>query len=92
MHIPSVPPEVAEQIRAAMKRPEGTFMFNYQFDGLFDPALGRGVLLEVATGAILFRLERDPDLHLHFIHSSPGQAPAPESQAPTWGRLKVVWL
>lgn len=72
MNIPSVPPEVVEQIRAAMKRPEGKFMFNYQFDGLFDTALGHGVLIEVATGAILFRLERDPDLHLHFIHSSPG--------------------
>jgi len=72
MHIPSVPREVAEQIRAALKRPEGTFMFDYRFDGLFDPALGHGVLLEVATGAILFRLERDLDLHLHFIHSSPG--------------------
>lgn len=72
MHIPSVPLQVAEQIRAAMKRPEGTLMFDYPFDGLFDPALGRGVLLEVATGAILFRLERDPNLNLHFVHSSPG--------------------
>ena len=72
MHIPSVPREVAEQIRGAMKRPEGTITFRYRFGGLFDPTLGRGVLLEVTTGAILFRLERDPDLHLHFIHSSPG--------------------
>jgi len=72
MHIPSVPHEIAEQIRSAMKRPEGTFMFRYQFDGLFDPVLGHGILLEVVTGAILFRLERDANLDLHFIHSSPG--------------------
>lgn len=72
MHIPSIRPEVAGQICAAMKRPEGTLMFTYRFDRLFDPALGRGVLLEIPTGAILFRLERDPDLYLHFIHSSPG--------------------
>ena len=72
MHIPGVPPEVADQIRAAMKRPEGTFVFHYQFDGLFDPALGHGVLLEVVSGRMLFRLERDASLNLHFVHSSPG--------------------
>lgn len=72
MHIPSVPPQAVEQIRDAMKRPEGTLSFVYSFDGLFDPELGYGILLEVVTGAIIFRLERDPDLNLHFFHSSPG--------------------
>lgn len=72
MHIPGVPPETAEQIRNAMKRPEGTLEFVYSFDGLFDPALGHGILFEVVAGAIIFRLERDPDLNLHFFHSSPG--------------------
>ncbi len=72
MHIPGVPPEAVEQIRDAMKRPEGTLSFVYSFDRLFDPELGYGVLLEVVTGAIIFRLERDPDLNLHFFHSSPG--------------------
>lgn len=72
MHLPNIPKEIAQQIRALMKRPEGTFTFRYRFDGLFDRALGYGVLLEVVTGGILFRLVRDADLGLHFIHSSPG--------------------
>lgn len=72
MHIPNVPTDIASQIRNAMKLPEGTFMFRYRFDGLFDTSLGCGVLLEIVTGAIFFRLERDADLNIHFIHSSPG--------------------
>lgn len=72
MHIPGVPPEAVEQIRDAMKRPEGTISFVYSFDGLFDTALGHGIIFEILTGEIIFRLERDPDLNLHFFHSSPG--------------------
>lgn len=72
MHIPSIPPEIAEQIRRLMKRPEGTFQFNYRYEGLFNRSLGKGILLEIATGSIIFILERDPDLNIHFIHSSPG--------------------
>jgi len=72
MHIPGVPPEAVKRLRDVMKRPEGTLSFIYSFDGLFDPALGYGILFELATGAIIFRLERDPKLNLHFFHSSPG--------------------
>lgn len=72
MRMPGVSPEVAEQIRVAMRRPVGTFGFFYLSDALFDPAIGHGVLLEIVTGAILFKLERDADLRLHFVHSSPG--------------------
>jgi len=72
VHIPKVPKEIQDQIREALKRPEGTFMFNYTFDGLFDPSLGSGILLEIPTGQILFRLERDSELTLNYYHSSPG--------------------
>lgn len=72
MHIPNVSPEIIQEISVAMKRPEGTVFFRYHFDGLFDPALGCGILLEILSGAIFFRLERDQKLNLHFIHSAPG--------------------
>lgn len=72
MYLPGVPPEYARQIIEALRRPEGTLEFLYRFEGIFDPNLGSGVLLEVATGAMLFRLERDEKLNTHFIHSSPG--------------------
>ena len=55
-----------------MRRPEGTFQFRYAFDGLFDRELGHGLLVEIVSGQVLLRLERDADLILHFIHSSPG--------------------
>jgi hypothetical protein len=67
MHLPGVPHEIAEQIRESMKRPTGTFMFDYHFDGIFDSALGHGTLLELVTGAILFKIDRDPALNLLYI-------------------------
>lgn len=72
MYIPGVSPEMAEEIRNAMKRPEGTVKFDLIVEGIFDPSLGRRTILEIETGAIIFKVERDPDLNLHFIHSSPG--------------------
>ena len=71
-HLPGIPKDLTERIRQALKLPEATFAFRYQFDGLFDPSLGRGILLQVVTGAIVLILERDQDLNLHFVHSSPG--------------------
>lgn len=97
MHIPGVPSEIAERIRDAMQRPEGTAMFRYQFDGLFDSALGHGILLEIVAGAILFRLERDSSLNIHFVHSSPGTGTrvASASLKPLIGskavRFELIW-
>ena len=72
MHLPNVPKNIAEKIQALMKRPEGSLQFRYRFNGPFDHAIGHGVLLQIVSGSIIFQLELDPDLILHFIHSSPG--------------------
>jgi len=97
MHLPNVPKKIAEKIQALMKRPEGTFQFRYRFDGPFDCTIGHGVLLEIVSGGIMFRLELDPDLTLHFIHSSPGTGTrdACTSIEPLLGskaiRITLVW-
>lgn len=72
MHLPNIPPEIQHQIIDAMKRPEGTLVFNYHSDEIFDREKPRGILLEIVTGKIIFRLERDEKLNLKFYHSSPG--------------------
>lgn len=65
-------PEIKDQIKDAMRRPEGTLDFKYRSDEIFDRKKPRGILLEIVTGKILFRLERDEKLNLKFFHSSPG--------------------
>lgn len=73
MHFPAnIPPEVQKRIIELLKRPEGTVEFTYTQEGLFDPKLGSGVILEVVTGQIIYRIERDADTNIHFYHSSPG--------------------
>lgn len=61
-----------KQIAEALKRPEGTFSFRGKFEGLFDRSKGRGVLLNVVAGQTLLRLERENNLDINFIYSSPG--------------------
>ena len=71
MHIPNIPNNIATQIKEAMKMPEGTLEFRYTFDGLFDKSIGSGILFELVTGQIIFKLVRDSELNLSFWHSSP---------------------
>lgn len=47
-------------------------MFKYAFLDLFNSSIGTGIILELVTGLILFRIERDSQLNLYFYHSSPG--------------------
>lgn len=68
----NIPPYIVEQIREAIRRPEGTVSFEYSSDVLFDHKVPRGILFEIASGAHLFRVERDGELRLSFYHSSPG--------------------
>ena len=68
----NIPPDIVEQIREAIRRPEGTVSFEYVSDVLFDPKVPGGILFEIASGAHLFRVERDDELRLSFYHSSPG--------------------
>ena len=71
-HLPGVPNDSIDEIREALELPEATFEFRYTFDRLFEPNMGTGVLMQVVTGEILIRLERDSKLNLLFFHSSPG--------------------
>lgn len=68
----NIPPNIFEQIREAIRRPEGTVTFEYSSEVLFDPKVPGGILFEVPSGAHLFRVERDNELRLSFYHSSPG--------------------
>ncbi len=68
----NIPPGVLEQIRGAIRRPEGTCMFKYHSESLLDPAVPGGIILEIASGGHVFRLERTDDLLLRYYHSSPG--------------------
>ena len=71
-YLPRIPKEEIDKIREVLKLPEATFEFRCMFDRLFDAHAGTGVLMQVVTGEILIRLERDPKLNLLFFHSSPG--------------------
>jgi hypothetical protein len=71
-HLPHAPNGTADQIKEAMKLPEATVEFQCMFDRLFDPTAGSGILMQVVSGEIVVRLERDSKLDLHFYHSSPG--------------------
>ncbi len=68
----NLPPHIFKKIQDAIRRPEGTFTFNYQSPDLFDKGKPGGIIFEIPSGQHLFRLERDNDLQLHFYHSSPG--------------------
>lgn len=68
----NIPPHIFRQMQEAIRRPEGTFTFNYKSPDLFDKEKPGGIILEIPSGQHLFRLERDNDLCIHFFHSSPG--------------------
>jgi hypothetical protein len=71
-HLPQVPNATLDEIKEAMKQPEATVDFRCMFESLFDPHAGRGILMQVVTGEIIIRLERDSKLDLNFYYSSPG--------------------
>jgi len=68
----NIPIEIFRQIQESICRPEGTVTFKYTCKELFDPAAGKGILVEIPSKEHLFRIERDEDLLLHFLHSSLG--------------------
>jgi hypothetical protein len=65
-------PAEALKMRSLLRRPVGTYEFTYRSDWLFDAESGGdGLILQIPTGAHLFRLERQPDLTLAFLHAAP---------------------
>ena len=72
----NIPPNIFEQIREAIRRPEGTVTFEYSSEVLFDPKVPGGILFEVPSGAHLFRVERDNELYdyhstIHHLEQVP---------------------
>lgn len=62
----------AQAIRNGLRRPAGAYLFTYKSSWLFDPdAGGDGIIFQVPTGAHLFRVQRNEDLTLTFLHASP---------------------
>jgi len=73
VHFPSnVTPEMKKRIIGLLKRPTGSLEFKYQLEGLFDPKIGKGIILQIVSGQIIYHIERDADLNMHFYHSTPG--------------------
>lgn len=68
----NLPPEILAQIQQAICRPEGTVAFEYQSPGAFALDAAEGVLLQITSGAHLFRIERGSPRVLRFFHASPG--------------------
>lgn len=68
----NIPRHVHKKIKDAICHPEGTCAFEFHSRDLFEENTGVWVVLELAAGQHLFRLERDHNLFLHFFHSSPG--------------------
>lgn len=72
IHLPGIPEEKKKEIVEVLKRPEGTFGFRGRFEGLFEKEKASGMLMQVVTGRNILRLEREDNLDVNFIHSSPG--------------------
>ena len=68
----NIPSDLYRQIQEVICRPEGTVTFKYTCKELFDPDIGKGILIDIPSGEHLFRIERDENLMLHFFHSAPG--------------------
>lgn len=68
MHLPGIPIEKYDNIRKAIKTPEGTIELTSSSGKIFKEYN----LLEIPAGSIFFQLERDSQNNLHFIHTSPG--------------------
>jgi len=68
----SVNNSLLERIQDEIKRPEGTIMMKSTIEWLFDPSTGNRIVLQLVSGAQLFRVERDSNLILKFYYSYPG--------------------
>lgn len=64
--------EKFEEIREAIKMPEGTCRFEYSSLDLTNPAHSGGIIFEITAGAHVFRLDRTKELLLKFYYASPG--------------------
>jgi hypothetical protein len=70
LFIPGATENQASEIQAAALRPEGTLVFSLDARAVYEQ---HGVVvLEVPTGASLFRVTRDAALTVTFLHASPG--------------------
>lgn len=70
-HFPGVPPKEGQKLAQAAQRPEGTAAFRANSPDLLDTAVKSGILVEVVVGQIVFRLFRDENMILRFLHSAP---------------------
>lgn len=61
----------SEEIKESFKVPEGTFSFIFSSENLFKKDIV-GIIYEIATGEIYYRIEKDNDLNLKYYRSSPG--------------------
>jgi hypothetical protein len=68
----NIPPKLFEEIRQAIRRPTGSFVFHYHSADLFNPEKPGNIILNVPSGGHLFRLVRTDDLLVRFYHYSPG--------------------
>jgi hypothetical protein len=71
-YLPGIPDEIAERLRVAIQRPEGTFTFWGHYPRLLDQASGPGVLAQVVVGSVILQLNRGADFAIHYVQSSPG--------------------
>lgn len=67
-----ISPDKEAVMQAGLKRPVGTFYFEYISTELFKPSDESGIVFQAASGKHVHRVERDSELRLHFFHSSPG--------------------
>lgn len=72
MHFSGIPSAMYEQIKTAMKRPEGSVVFQMPMFSSLVKATGDLLIFEVPVYPIYFRLERDQDANLRFYQSAPG--------------------
>ena len=71
MFLPGLNSNQVEQMKEALRLPEGTVEFRYRSPQLFDTAIDTGVLVQAISDGVFLKLVRDSRLGLHFIHSSP---------------------
>ncbi|RCW48719.1 hypothetical protein DFR80_1673 [Halanaerobium sp. ST460_2HS_T2] len=68
----NIPKNIMNEIKKAMKRPEGTVEFKYECEDIFNPSVAKIIIFEIISGNQLFILERNREMNIVFYHSSPG--------------------
>ncbi len=64
--------EILRELQEKTKRPEGTVMIRGSIHGLSDSSIDNLLIMQLVSGAQLFRIERDKNMNVKFYHSSPG--------------------